>query len=192
MKQWTDATGADQTPDVDDQVDGYPHALYKDGGGKVVVETFTVTGKSHGTEVAASKPIDPANAGGAKCGKPSSYIIEAGICSTYYAARFFGLDPAAPNGGVPGGGSANPTSSSSSGSASDPSDPNGADDDDESSSGTAGKADDRTYESTCALRTGSSSPSGGAAVIAFAIAAICAMRRPARPRPSGGGSSSAS
>lgn len=193
VKQWTDVNAADQTPDVSDSVDGYPHAIYKDASGKVVVETFTITGKSHGTEVAASKPIDPANASGGKCGKAGSYIIEAGICSTYYAARFFGLDPAAP--GAPGA-----NASSSGGTTTNGGDDDGVDTDGDGKpdgtnggAGTPGKADDRAYESTCAAQAGSSSswsssPARGFAVIALAIAAIWARRRPARPRPRGEGS----
>lgn len=182
VKQWTDVNGADQTPDVSDTVESYPHALYRDASGKVVVETFTITGKSHGTEVAASKPIDPANAGGAKCGKAGAYVIEAGICSTYWAARFFGLDPAAPV--VPG-------SSSTPGDADPKEDDEGEGEEggtDAKAKGAApGKADDRTYEATCGVENVSSSSGGGFAVIALAIVAICARRRPARPRPSGAG-----
>ena len=96
VKQWTNANanGIDQTADANDSVDGFPHAAYKDASGKTLVETYTITGQSHGTEVAPSAPIDPAQPGGAKCGKAGAYILSAGICSTYYAAKFFGLDGA--------------------------------------------------------------------------------------------------
>jgi poly(hydroxyalkanoate) depolymerase family esterase len=194
VKQWTDVNGADQTPDVSDSIENYPHALYKDASGKVVVETFTMTGKSHGTEVAASKPIDPANASGAKCGKAGSYIIEAGICSTYHAARFFGLDPSAPNApNAPNG--PNGSTSSSSGDADGDGIPDADDADDTdgptggaNGAGKAGKVDDRQYGSTCSAQRVSSSSAGGFAVIALAIATIWARRRPARPRASGVGS----
>ena len=104
VKQWTDVHGADQTADATDMVEGYPRKRFADASGNVVVETFEITGKGHGTEVAASKPIDPANADGPKCGKSGSYIIEAGICSTYHAAKFFGLDEDSPGGSSSGGG----------------------------------------------------------------------------------------
>ena len=48
-------------------------------------------------------PIDPNMPNGAKCGQAGSYIIDVGICSTYYAARFFGLDPSSPLPGSDGG-----------------------------------------------------------------------------------------
>jgi uncharacterized membrane protein YgcG len=130
VKQWTNANGIDQTPDANDSVDGFPHAEYKDAAGKTLVETYTITGQSHGTEVAPSAPIDPAQPGGAKCGKAGAYILSAGICSTYYAAKFFGLDGAGAGGASSGdagssgsasssgGGASSSTSSSSSGAAS--------------------------------------------------------------------------
>ena len=103
VKQWTDVHGTDQTPDTKDTVESYPHQQFKDASGRIVVETFEITGKGHGTEIAASKPIDPAKAGGPKCGKPGSYILEAGICSTYHAAKFFGLDATSPGAGSSSG-----------------------------------------------------------------------------------------
>lgn len=114
VKQWTDVHGIDQTPDANDTVESYPREQYKDGSGKVLVETFEITGKGHGTEVAANEPIDPAKAGGPKCGKAGSFIIEAGICSTYHAAKFFGLDGSSPGGGnTPGGGDGGASGSAS-------------------------------------------------------------------------------
>jgi poly(hydroxyalkanoate) depolymerase family esterase len=94
VKQWTNANGIDQTPDATDTVDGFPHKEYKDGNGTTLVETYEITGQSHGTEVAPSKPIDPSNAGGAKCGQAGAYILSTSICSTYHAGKFFGLDQA--------------------------------------------------------------------------------------------------
>jgi hypothetical protein len=82
---------------------------------KVVVETFQITGKGHGTEVAASKPINPAKADGPKCGKPGAYIIEAGSCSTYHAAKFFGLDGNGAPGAEPGSAGADGGTATSSG-----------------------------------------------------------------------------
>ncbi len=98
VKQWTDVHGIDQTADAKDSVEGYPHEQFVDASGTVLVETFAITGKGHGTEVAANAPIDPANADGPRCGKSGSYILEAGICSTYHAATFFGLDQSSSTG----------------------------------------------------------------------------------------------
>ena len=119
MKQWTDANGIDQTPDAQNMVDGFPHAEYKDSKGTTLVETYVITGQSHGTEVAPSQPIDVAQPNGAKCGQAGAYILSAGICSTYYAGKFFGLDgpgaaPAGSDGGASTSGSSGGSSSSSS------------------------------------------------------------------------------
>ena len=83
--------------------------------GKTLVETYTITGQSHGTEVAPSAPIAPAQPGGAKCGKAGAYILSAGICSTYYAAKFFGLDGAGTGGASTGDAGSSSGASSGSG-----------------------------------------------------------------------------
>jgi poly(hydroxyalkanoate) depolymerase family esterase len=105
VKQWTNVHGADSDADTTNTVDGYPHKEFKDGSGKVVVETYEITGKPHGTMVNPSAPVDPGTPNGPKCGKAGSYIVSAGICSTYYAAKFFGLAPGSdPNGSSTSGG----------------------------------------------------------------------------------------
>ncbi len=119
VKQWTNVNGIDQTPDTTDSVDGFPHKQYKDANGKTLVETYEITGQSHGTEVAPTKPMDPSQPAVGTCGKAGSYIISAGICSTYYAAKFFGLDigaSTAGDGGTSSSGSSGGSSSGSSGS----------------------------------------------------------------------------
>ena len=98
--------------------DGFPHAEYKDASGKTLVETYTITGQSHGTEVAPAKSIDPAQASSAKCGKAGAYILSAGICSTYYAGKFFGLDGAGAAPTSDGGGLSSSSSTGGTGAAS--------------------------------------------------------------------------
>jgi poly(hydroxyalkanoate) depolymerase family esterase len=39
VEQWTNVLGIDQTPDAEDSVKGYPHAVYKNAAGNVLVET---------------------------------------------------------------------------------------------------------------------------------------------------------
>lgn len=85
MQQWTNVHGADQTADVEDTVKGYPHKIYRNASGANVVETFTITGMGHGT------PVDP-GAAADQCGTAGAYILDVNICSTYFTARFFGLD----------------------------------------------------------------------------------------------------
>lgn len=85
LQQWTDVHGIDQTPDLQDSVAGYPHKVYKDAAGRALVETYTLTGMGHGT------PVDPGS-GESQCGTAGAYILDVNICSSYYIARFWGLD----------------------------------------------------------------------------------------------------
>ncbi len=180
VKQWTDVHGIDQTPDAKDEVESYPHEQYKDASGKVLVETFQITGKGHGTEVASSKPMDPGKSDGPKCGKSGSYIIEAGICSTYHAAKFFGLDESSPGGddgssGGPDGADGGTTSSGGAGGASNG--PGGG------GPGGGGNGDgkwvDGSAASTCAM-----TPSGRASTIGTMawLTALCALAGSLRRR----------
>ena len=66
------------------------HTEYEDASGKTLVETWVVNNMGHGTA------IEPGFAPAGGCGTASSFILSAGICSTYYAAKFFGLDSALP------------------------------------------------------------------------------------------------
>lgn len=85
MDQWTNVHGIDQAADVSDTVAGYPHKVYKNAAGQPRVETYTITGMGHGT------PVDPGT-GETQCGTAGSYILDVNICSSYYIARFWGLD----------------------------------------------------------------------------------------------------
>lgn len=85
MEQWTNVHGIDQTPEVSDTVGGFPHKVYKTTSGQTRVETYTITGMGHGT------PVDP-GAGATQCGTAGAYILDVNLCSSYYIARFFGLD----------------------------------------------------------------------------------------------------
>lgn len=85
MEQWTNVHGIDQTPEVSDTVGAFPHKVYKTASGQTRVETYTITGMGHGT------PVDP-GAGATQCGTAGAYILDVNLCSSYYIARFFGLD----------------------------------------------------------------------------------------------------
>ncbi|MFG2330935.1 PHB depolymerase family esterase [Streptomyces sp. NPDC048604] len=90
VEQWTNVHGADTTADVSDTVQGYPHQVYRDGSGKDVVESYTITGMAHG------QPVDP-GAGAAQCGTASQYLPDTNICASYAIGQFWGLS--APDGG---------------------------------------------------------------------------------------------
>lgn len=80
-KQWSSVLGIGATPSKTEKVGGATRKIYTDPSGKALVETFEVTGMSHGV------PVDPK--GG--CGKAGAYVLDVGLCSSKYAADFFGL-----------------------------------------------------------------------------------------------------
>lgn len=89
LEQWTSVHGIDMTADISDTVAGYPHKVYEDTAGNALVETYALTGMGHGT------PIDPAYkfpGTSVACGTAGAYVLDTDICSTWYVARFFGLD----------------------------------------------------------------------------------------------------
>jgi poly(hydroxyalkanoate) depolymerase family esterase len=81
VKQWTGVHGVDTTTPLADTVDGAAHSSYKNGAGKVVVETYEIPGMDHGV------PVVPANS----CGTASTYAIDKGICAARHIAAFFGI-----------------------------------------------------------------------------------------------------
>lgn len=94
MEQWTHVHGVDQVADVADTLLGYPRRQYRDGSGRAVVETISVTGMGHGT------PVDP-GAGEQQCGSAGAYLLDANICSSYWIGRFWGLDGGSGGGDPP-------------------------------------------------------------------------------------------
>jgi poly(3-hydroxybutyrate) depolymerase len=84
--QWTNVHGISSTPALQDAIKGVPHQAFKDASGNVVVETFTITGMSHGV------PIDP-GVGADQCGTADQFVIDANICSSFFIAKFWGLVP---------------------------------------------------------------------------------------------------
>jgi poly(hydroxyalkanoate) depolymerase family esterase len=85
LEQWTDVHGIDRTADVSETIGGYPRRVYRDTNGAARVETWTITGMGHGT------PVDPGT-GETQCGTAGAYLLDVNLCSSYYIARFFGLD----------------------------------------------------------------------------------------------------
>ena len=85
VEQWTNYHGIDVIPDVAESVKGYPHNVYKARGrkGAALVESYSLTGQSHGW------PYDPGTGEDQCNGGPPSW--DAGICGAYFAGRWFGL-----------------------------------------------------------------------------------------------------
>ncbi len=91
VEQWTNVHGSDAVADVDQKVNGHIHRIYHGADGEAAVELYFVAGAGHGT------PVDPPARGATgttdRCGVAAPYVVPAGICSSYYVARFWGLTP---------------------------------------------------------------------------------------------------
>jgi poly(hydroxyalkanoate) depolymerase family esterase len=83
LDQWTNVAGVDENPDVSDTVDGYPHRVYEDAGGQPAVETYQITGMTHG------QPVAP---GAEHCGHAGTWDLDKGICAAYHLGLFWHLD----------------------------------------------------------------------------------------------------
>ncbi|GHJ39279.1 feruloyl esterase [Streptomyces sp. TS71-3] len=82
--QWTNVWGISNTPSATSTLPGgTTKAVYKDAGGQSVVETYTISGMTHGLAV------DPGQ-GADQCGTTGAYYLDK-ICSSYYTAQFWGL-----------------------------------------------------------------------------------------------------
>ena len=87
-KQWCDVHGLRPQDGMDDRVDGMAHRAWRDAGGTVRVEMYTVKGLAHGV------PIDPDAAGDRGVGKAMPYVLDVGVSATWQIARSWGLVPA--------------------------------------------------------------------------------------------------
>lgn len=91
--QWTDVHGIGQTPSTTQSLPGGTTlTTYNDGAGEPAVELYSIAGMGHGLAV------DPGS-GTEQCGATGAYYLDT-ICSSYYTARFWGLDGSAPGGGT--------------------------------------------------------------------------------------------
>ncbi|MEV7995051.1 PHB depolymerase family esterase [Streptomyces sp. NPDC086077] len=84
VEQWTNVHGTDQTADVSDSVAGYPHQVFRDAGGRAVVETYALTGMGHG------QPVDPGS-GSTQCGAAGAYMLDVNLCAAYRLGLAWGL-----------------------------------------------------------------------------------------------------
>jgi poly(hydroxyalkanoate) depolymerase family esterase len=84
IKQWTDLHGLDLQPTVQMTVDGYPRRVWQGPDGDELIESYTVTGMSHGAA------LDP-GAEPHQCGTAAPFFNAVGISSTHRIADFWGL-----------------------------------------------------------------------------------------------------
>ncbi|MFF1259481.1 MULTISPECIES: PHB depolymerase family esterase [unclassified Streptomyces] len=94
VEQWTNVHGTDATADVSDTVQGYPHKVYQDAAGRAVVESYSITGMSHG------QPVDPGT-GATQCGTAGQYLPDMNICASYWIGHSWGLDATDGGGSLP-------------------------------------------------------------------------------------------
>ncbi|MBA2809589.1 PHB depolymerase family esterase [Streptomyces sp. KM273126] len=94
VEQWTDVHRTDTVADVSDTVQGYPHKVYRDGSGRDVVESYSITGMGHG------QPVDPGS-GATQCGVAGQYFPDMNICASYRIGQFWGLAAADGGGSLP-------------------------------------------------------------------------------------------
>jgi hypothetical protein len=76
--------GLPVTPSVQSMVDGYPRRVWLNQAGDEVVESYSITHTGHGTPLATGEADD-------ECGAAGPFLLEVGISSSYYIAKFFGL-----------------------------------------------------------------------------------------------------
>lgn len=83
LRQWREVHEASEQSTEEDQVSGYPHRVWRDGSGKLLIEEYRVTGMGHGTPLATS--------GDCGCGQAGAFMLEVGISSTVESAKTWGL-----------------------------------------------------------------------------------------------------
>jgi poly(hydroxyalkanoate) depolymerase family esterase len=85
MDQWTGVQGVSQTASSTESLTGgTTEKDYDNSAGRPVVETFAISGMGHGLAVNPGSGAD-------QCGATGAYFLSY-ICSTYYAATFWGLN----------------------------------------------------------------------------------------------------
>src|SRR5260370_11590644 len=65
-------------------VDGYPRQVWWNADGETLVESYSITDMAHGTPLGIGDNDK-------KYGAQGTFLIEAGISSSYHIADFFGL-----------------------------------------------------------------------------------------------------
>ncbi len=93
--QWTNVWGIGQSASSTQSLaGGTTLSVYNDSAGKPAVELYSVSGMGHGTAVSPGS-------GAENCGSTGAYYLNY-ICSSYWTAKFWGLDGATSPGGGTG------------------------------------------------------------------------------------------
>lgn len=81
VDQWTDVNAIDATADATSSVGIATRREFKNAAAVTLVESWSLAGMSHG------QPLDVATA----CGTAAPFMLDVGVCSSRFAAEFFGL-----------------------------------------------------------------------------------------------------
>ena len=87
VDQWRGVHGVPRAPSRTDTVNGYPHRVWKNAGGREVIEEYVLTGMGHGT------PLSEREGFGETAGP---FMLDVGISSTRRIASFWGIDEVRP------------------------------------------------------------------------------------------------
>jgi len=84
VKQWTDVHGVAGNPSVERTVNGHRCRMWKGANGEPLVESYTISGMSHGAPLSTGDRPD-------QCGTAAPFFNDVGISSAFHIAGFWGL-----------------------------------------------------------------------------------------------------
>lgn len=84
VKQWTDVHGVADSPSVERTVDGHRCRVWQGENGEPLVESYTISGMSHGAPLSTGDRPD-------QCGTAAPFFNDVGISSAFHIAGFWGL-----------------------------------------------------------------------------------------------------
>lgn len=83
LRQWSEVHGVTGAPDEAGLVNGFPHRVWRDSAGKLLIEDYRVTGMGHGTPLAVG--------GDRGCGEAGAFMLDVGISATVQSAKTWSL-----------------------------------------------------------------------------------------------------
>jgi poly(hydroxyalkanoate) depolymerase family esterase len=92
LKQWTNVHKIDATADSQKKIDSFQHRGYQSTGGQTVIETLVYKHGFNGAIMGHALPVDPDGSSGHAGGAAGTWAKDANIHSTYWIAKFFGLN----------------------------------------------------------------------------------------------------
>jgi poly(hydroxyalkanoate) depolymerase family esterase len=84
VKQWTDVHGLAGSPHIERAQDGHRHCVWHGADGEHLVESYTISGMSHGAALSTGDQPH-------QCGTAAPFFNDVGISSAYQIASFWGL-----------------------------------------------------------------------------------------------------